>query len=110
MPTSESIFRVDKFIVPDTAREAFLERASETHALLDTLDGCLYNVVLEQVAGPGTFNFVTIVEWESAEALENARAILHGRYAETGFDPQAFISKWDITADMANYSAYGGPA
>lgn len=100
-----SIFRVDKFVVPEAAREKFVERLRTIQALLDGLEGCLQNLVLEQISGPGTFNFVTIVEWASPEAMENARKIAAAEYARTNFDPQAFMQQLGITADMGNYGA-----
>src|SRR6266446_8983692 len=68
------IYRVDKFVVPTGAREEFLERARRTHALLKAQPGFLQDLILEQSSGPGEFNFVTVVEWASQEAVENARA------------------------------------
>ncbi|MBD1546576.1 antibiotic biosynthesis monooxygenase family protein [Roseibium aggregatum] len=103
VPQTTSIFRVDKFIVPEAARDAFVERLRTIQTLLDNLEGCLQNLVLEQVSGPGTFNFVTIVEWASQEAMENARAIAAAEYARTSFNPQAFMQELGITADMGNY-------
>lgn len=105
VPQTASIFRVDKFIVPAAARDAFVERLKTIQALLDGLEGCLQNLVLEQVSGPGTFNFVTIVEWASQEAMENARRIAAAEYARTNFDPQAFMQQLGIAADMGNYSS-----
>jgi hypothetical protein len=42
--------------------------------------------VFEQVSGPGEFNFVTLVEWESADALELAATAIAQRQAELGYD------------------------
>ncbi len=67
---SETVYRVDKFVVPGPAREEFLERARRTHALLKAQPGFLQDLILEQSSGPGEFNFVTIVEWASHEAVE----------------------------------------
>lgn len=61
---SERIYRVD-FVVPDHAREEFINRVRRTHELLRTQPGFLQDFVLEQSSGPGEFNFVTVVEWES---------------------------------------------
>jgi heme-degrading monooxygenase HmoA len=59
---SERIYRVDKFVVPDRAREEFLHKVRRTHELRRTLPGFLQDFVLEQSSGPGEFNVVTIVE------------------------------------------------
>lgn len=103
VPQTASIFRVDKFVVPEATREKFVERLRTIQALLDGLEGCLQNLVLEQVSGPGTFNFVTIVEWASQEAMDNARNVATAEYARTNFNPQAFMQQLGITADMGSY-------
>jgi heme-degrading monooxygenase HmoA len=100
---SETVYRVDKFVVPGLAREEFLERARRTHALLKTQPGFLQDLILEQSSGPGEFNFVTIVEWASQEAVENARAAVVTLHREMNFTPQEVFARLDIKADIANY-------
>jgi Antibiotic biosynthesis monooxygenase len=100
---SETVYRVDKFVVPGPAREEFLERARRTHALLKAQPGFLQDLILEQSSGPGEFNFVTIVEWASQEAVENARAAVVTLRREMNFTLQEVFARLDIKADIANY-------
>jgi heme-degrading monooxygenase HmoA len=100
---SETVYRVDKFVVPPGAREEFLEKARRTHALLKAQPGFLQDFVLEQSSGPGEFNFVTIVEWAGQEAVENARAAVVTLHREMNFTPQEVFARLDIKADIANY-------
>jgi antibiotic biosynthesis monooxygenase len=100
-----SIYRIDKFTVPSAAREEFLKAVNKTKAHLDLQAGCLQNVVLELQSGSGRFNFLTIVEWDGPAAFENAKAAMAEVYRASGFNPQAFITRWGIEADMANYKA-----
>jgi heme-degrading monooxygenase HmoA len=99
----EAIYRVDKFVVPSGAREEFLEKVRRTHALLQAQPGFLQDFVLEQSSGPGEFNFVTMVEWASQEAVENARAAVVKLHREMNFTPQEVFARLDIKADLANY-------
>src|SRR6266481_8142393 len=85
---SETVYRVDKFVVPTGAREEFLERARRTHALLQAQPGFLQDLILEQSSGPGEFNFVTVVEWASQEAVENARAAVMKHPAGSACPPR----------------------
>jgi heme-degrading monooxygenase HmoA len=101
--TSGRIYRVDKFVVPNQARGEFLTKVRETHALLNTQPGFIQDLVLEQPAGPGEFNLVTLVEWDSAQAVENARAAVLAMRQRTGFDPQEMFARLGIRADLANY-------
>ena len=65
-------YRVDKFVVPEAAREEFLLNVLMVHEVLQVQPGFMGHSVLEQVSGPGEFNFVTIAQWESAEVAERA--------------------------------------
>ncbi|MDQ0315887.1 antibiotic biosynthesis monooxygenase family protein [Amorphus orientalis] len=104
MPRStNAIVRVDKFDVPATARDSFIARVGETHAILDTLDGCLENLVLEQVAGDGVFNIVTVVKWRDEAAYEAARETMRARREASGFNPQKTFAELGIRADLGNY-------
>ncbi|MGQ4878621.1 antibiotic biosynthesis monooxygenase family protein [Billgrantia sp. LNSP4103-1] len=100
---SSPIFRVDKFSVPEAAREEFLRRVHDTHQLLRRQPGFIRDSLLEQVAGPGRFNIVTIAEWESQEAIDTARMAINKAHRESGFDPQETMARLGIEADMANY-------
>jgi heme-degrading monooxygenase HmoA len=84
---SERIYRVDKFVVPTSAREEFLDRVRRTHALLKAQPGFVQDSVLEQFSGPGEFNVVTTVEWASQEAFESASAVVTARYQRNEFQP-----------------------
>lgn len=98
-----SIFRVDKFVVPAAAREEFLSKVRPTHELFDTLEGCRQNLVLEQVAGPGEFNIVTIVEWDNAAAVEKAKSAVQALHARLGIRPREVFARLGVKADMASY-------
>ncbi|WP_199699101.1 antibiotic biosynthesis monooxygenase [Oleomonas cavernae] len=102
---SRRVYRVDKFVVPQAARPEFLAKIRETHAMLATLPGFVRDVVLEQCGGPGEFNLVTLVEWESAEAFEEAKAAVWSRHARMKFDPHAMFARLGIRADLGNYAA-----
>jgi quinol monooxygenase YgiN len=101
---TESIFRVDKFAVPAQSRDAFMARLQVTHKTLGAADGCVQNLVLEQVSGAGEFNVVTIVEWRDTVAYENARQAAQQRQRENGFDPQSYFREMGIKADLGNYA------
>ncbi len=104
---SERIYRVDKFVVPDHAREEFVSNVQKTHELLRTLPGFIQDFVLEQSSGPGEFNFVTMVEWDSVKSIENAKAAVMALHAQTNFNPQEMFARLGIKADLANYRQIG---
>ncbi len=100
---SEHVYRVDKFVVPGRARDEFLAKVWNTHKLLRTLPGFLQDFVLEQSSGPGEFNFVTIVEWDSPASIENAKAAVRAMHKEMNFNAQEMFARLGIKADLANY-------
>ena len=104
---SAAVYRVDKFAVPEAAREEFVGRVRMTHELLRTLPGFVQDFVLEQSAGPGEFNFVTVVEWRDAGAVEHAKPVVEAMHRERGFSPQETIARLGIRADVAEYRRVG---
>ncbi len=96
-------YRVDKFVVPAPAREEFLGKVRKTHSVLKIQPGFVRDTVLEQVAGSGEFNFVTIVEWDSQASVDNAKAAVASMFAQSGFNPQEMFGRLGIKADLANY-------
>lgn len=99
----ERIYRVDKFVVPDRAREEFIGKVSKTHEVLRTVPGFLQDFVLELESGPGEFNFVTIVEWDRAASMGKARQAVKALHKEMDFDPQEMFARLGIAADLGNY-------
>jgi len=96
-------YRVDKFVVPETAREEFLLNVLMVHEVLQVQPGFMGHSVLEQVSGPGEFNFVTIAQWESAEVAERVRVAVQTAQKACRLDPQALFQRLGIRADIANY-------
>ena len=99
----QRIYRIDKFNVPIATRQEFVDRVNKTNEFLRTLPGFIQDFVLEQTGGPGEFNFITIVIWEDAEAIEAARKAVTAMYEEIGFNPQDLLDRLGIKADLANY-------
>ena len=105
---STPVFRVDKFVVPVAARGEFLDKVRRTHELLKKQQGFRRDLVLEQSSGPGRFNFVTLVEWESEAAVEGAKAAIMAMHREIGFSAKDMFVRLGIEADVANYSPAEG--
>lgn len=105
---SHHVYRVDKFIVPEQAHAEFLEKVKPTHALLKTLPGFVQDFVLEQSAGPGKFNFVTLVEWENEAVMAEARTAVAALHQQLNFNPQELFSRLGIQADLASYQKLPG--
>ena len=96
-------FRIDKFIVPEAARQAFIDVVDDTDAVMRGQPGFVRHDLLEQVGGPGEFNFVTVAEWESDAVVPAVAAAIARRHAIRCFDRNAFFAQHGITADIATY-------
>ncbi|PBC11425.1 antibiotic biosynthesis monooxygenase [Mesorhizobium sp. WSM3859] len=98
-----SVFRVDKFVVPAEARDEILSRVFMTHELLRRQEGFVQDFLLEQFSGPGEFNIVTMVEWESQEAIDRVVPIVKAAHEHIAFSAQETIARLGVKADIANY-------
>lgn len=98
-----SLHRIDKFVVPHDVVPAFVAQMQRIQQTLRSLPGCLRQMVLTQAGGPGEFNVITLVEWESAEAVAQAQRIVQRQFAEEDFDPAEFVRAHGIRADLGFY-------
>ncbi len=104
-PSVGLVYRVDKSVVPDSPRGEFLAKVHETHRFLRSLPGFVRDLVLEQTSGPGIFNFITLVEWENADAMEAAKTHMALKHAAASFKPQDLMNRLGITPDIGVYRA-----
>jgi len=104
---SQHIYRVDKFVVPTSARSEFLARANAIRDVLKTQDGFIRDTYLEQFAGPGEFNIVTVAEWKSHAHVDNAKSAVAAFIQSANFDPQEMYQRLGIKADIAFYREIG---
>ena len=99
-----SVFRIDKFAVPQEALPAFMRRLHLIDEALSRLPGCRQNRVMTECSG-SEFNVATLVEWSSHDAMAAARAHIQRHYAQEGFDPTEFMKRLGVRADMAVFAA-----
>lgn len=97
------VYRVDKFVVPEAARDEFWVHVRRTHAVLRGVPGFVEDALLEQDSGPGRFNVVTIVQWSSEKDLAAARFAVERSHEAVSFRPTEFYDRTGIEADLANY-------
>jgi heme-degrading monooxygenase HmoA len=103
---------INKFVVPDGAREAFLAEFAEHRRFLAARPGFRKGALYVKESGPGRFNFVNVAFWESPEALAAARQALGAHYAQAGGSPGDLYARLGVEADLGAYAAleeYGPP-
>lgn len=105
---STGVYRVDKFTVPADVKEEFIGKVKLTHDLLRTLPGFQQDFVLEQATENGDLKIITLVAWENADAMANARTAVGIMQKDIQFNPQDFIQKSGITMERGDYQRIDG--
>lgn len=101
---SKRVTFIDTFIVPEQARQAFLNHMNINRNLIKMLPGFVGDHAYEKTGGDGRFNYITIAVWESEEAVANAKKAVTAQYEKEGFNLPEFIKDNGIILDRAMYS------
>lgn len=97
------VYRLDRFAVPDQARDEFLHRVDATHRTLRQQPGFLRDLIIEHRRDEHSFILATLVEWRDAQALADAREFVAEIHSKSGFDPRALMKQLGIEAEIGNY-------
>ncbi|MCU1666169.1 MAG: haloalkane dehalogenase [Pseudonocardia sp.] len=100
----EPAYRVDRFVVPETALDEFMAGVRRTHRLLEQQPGFVYDLLLEGESSAGTRAVVTLAAWTDDAALAEARTVVRDLHEQTHFSPQETFTRLGITAEIGNYS------
>jgi heme-degrading monooxygenase HmoA len=100
---SPPAYRIDRFAVPEAARAEFLERVHATHDLLRSQPGFVQDFLVEQTADDGASIILTMVEWESEDAIEAARKTVGAIHRRMNFVPRELIARLRIKAELGYY-------
>ena len=101
--SSAETFRVDRFTVPEAARDEFLAQVADTHHILRTLPGFVRDAILEKPGGPGGWLYP-----------HHRRMGQHGSHRERPqghsgpprrirLRAQEFMAKLGVTPELASY-------
>jgi heme-degrading monooxygenase HmoA len=99
---AQHVYRVDRFVVPNSIRAEFLDKVWQTHEVLRVQPGFLQDMLLEQHAD-GEHRIVTVVEWENESAVASAKINVKAMQRKMNFNPQEFLAQNDIRAEIGNY-------
>lgn len=95
-PTTTRIF-IDRFMVPQTARQEFMERMTINRNLIKTLPGFIEDAAYERTDEQGNLVVVTVVVWASEEAIAKAKEVVQASYKKEGFNLPAMLERLNIT-------------
>lgn len=103
--TARRLYRVDRFVVPEAARDEFLGRVRQTHMLLRRQEGFVRDFILERSAEAAGHEIVTMVEWDNEEVVARVRAAVQAMQKEAGFEPKTLFARLGIKAEIATFAA-----
>jgi heme-degrading monooxygenase HmoA len=94
---------IDRFIVPEENKTAFLDAVRESARFIRTVPGFIEGFVYEKTDGASPQNVVTTAVWESAEAYESARQVVLAEFQRRGFNPPEIMARLNIQMDRSVY-------
>ena len=101
--SDQRYYRLDRFLVPATAREEVVTRVLQTHEVLRKQPGFIRDLLLDRGLENGAFGIVTLAEWESEDFVAGARAAVQAMHRASNFDPQELFRRLGIEPDLGNY-------
>ena len=93
---------IDKFIVPEESKSAFLEDVRKSVSFLKTLpfiEGFFY----EKTDGDSPHNVMTTAVWANEEAFTNARRSATEEVQKLGFHSQETMKRLKVEIERAVY-------
>ena len=99
----DKIHFIDKFFVPEKAKQEFMERVRINRNFIKTLPGFIEDTAYERTDEHGNLIFITIAVWENEEALKKAKEAVQAEYKKQGFDLAAMFERLNITMDRGIY-------
>ncbi len=92
---------IDKFVIPQNGKQEFTERMNFNRDFIKNLPGFLGDAAYERTDENGDMIFITVANWESEEALNQAKLKVQAEYQRIGFNPAELLSRLNITMERA---------
>lgn len=100
----ETVRFIDKFLVPASAKEEFMQRANFNRTFIKKLPGFIEDAAYERVDENGNIIFITIAAWENEDAVKKAKEAVQAEYKKQGFDLAAMLARLNVTIDRGMYA------
>jgi heme-degrading monooxygenase HmoA len=106
----QSVFRIDRFVVPAAAEAEFLAAVTETNSVFEAMEECLQlRVVKQQEGSSGSCNYITVAQWASSDAIPKARAAVAVKHKAMNLNPQELFARLNIKAELGYYVPVAAP-
>jgi hypothetical protein len=100
--TMKQIF-IDKFLVPQNAKQEFIERLNINRNFIKKLPGFIQDAAYERTDEHGNLVLITIAVWENEAVLEKAKEAVQAEYKKQGFNLAEMMGRLHITIDRGIY-------
>lgn len=97
------IVLIDKFIVPEESKAAFLTEVRRSAAFLRTLPGFVEGFVYESADGGSRHNVVTSAVWKDEAAFQNAKKSAAEGFKKIGFNPPEIMKNLKVEIERGVY-------
>ena len=101
--TTRQIF-IDKFLIPEKAIQEFKERTKSNMSFIAKQPGFIKEEAYERFDENGNLIYITIVVWETEDAIKKAKATVQAEYKKQGFNPTEMMERLHITLDRGTYT------
>jgi heme-degrading monooxygenase HmoA len=97
------IVLIDKFIVPEESKVAFLKEVRKSATFLRTLPGFVEGFVYEKTDGKSRRNIVTTAVWKDEKAFQDAKESAADEFKRIGFNPPEIMKNLRVEFERAVY-------
>jgi heme-degrading monooxygenase HmoA len=95
---------IDKFIIPQTSKNEFLERMNINRNFIKKQPGFVGDSAYERTDENGNLVCVTIAIWENENVLKSAKEAVQAEYKKQGFNLAAMLERLNITIERDAYT------
>jgi steroid delta-isomerase-like uncharacterized protein len=102
-PSGNQVNFIDKFHVPASAKQEFMERVKINRNFIKNLPGFIEDAAYERTDENGNLVFITIAVWENEDAVNKAKEAVQAEYKKQGFNMPEMLERLNITMDRGMY-------
>ncbi|MBB6112085.1 antibiotic biosynthesis monooxygenase family protein [Mucilaginibacter lappiensis] len=90
---------IDKFVIPQNGKQEFTQRMNFNRDFIKNLPGFLGDAAYERADDNGNMICITVANWESEDALNQAKQKVQAEYQRIGFNPAELLARLNITME-----------
>ena len=94
---------IDKFIVAEESKTAFLAEVRKSSAFLRTLPGFVEGFVYESTDGGSRHDVVTTAVWKDEASFQNAKKTAAEEFQRIGFNPPEIMRTLKVEIERGVY-------